>query len=159
MEIFIYICSMITNLPSYDEARRAAREGKDSTAFLHLAIIYSKGLGVTPNRTLANYFFENFGIEVDVDPYGENSAIELGENGLVPLSNCKHPELTQDGVFADLVQGGFWDEVTGNLEEGYISVEDLNEVIKSDGDDIGNGIREVQLKQDGKVARLLLTFK
>ena len=58
MEIFIYICSMITNLPSYDEARRAAREGKDPTAFLHLAIIYSKGLGVTPNRTLANYFFE-----------------------------------------------------------------------------------------------------
>lgn len=108
---------------------------------------------------VANYFFENFGIEVDVDPYGENSAIELGENGLIPLSNCKHPELTQDGVFADLVQGGFWNEVTGNLEEGYISVEDLNEVIKSDGDDIGNGIREVQLKQDGKVARLLLTFK
>ena len=108
---------------------------------------------------VSNYFFENFGIEVDIDPYGENSAIELGENGLVPLSNCKHPELTQDGVFADLVQGAFWDETTGALEEGYISVEDLNEVIKSDGDEIGNGIRDIQLKKDGKVAKLLLTFK
>ena len=107
---------------------------------------------------VANFFFENFGIEVDIDPYGENSAIELGENGLVPLSNCKHPGLNMDGMYADLVQGAFWNENTGELEEGYISVDDLNEVLKSERN-IGNGISQVQLKQDGKVARLLLTFK
>lgn len=27
---------------------------------------------------IANFFFENFGIEVEIDPYGENSSIELG---------------------------------------------------------------------------------
>ena len=49
---------MIAKLPTYDEARRAAREGKDPTVFLYLGIIYSKGVGVTSNQALANYFYE-----------------------------------------------------------------------------------------------------
>ena len=42
---------------------------------------------------ISNFFSDNFGIEIDLDPYGENSAIELGENGLVPIAKCSIPEL------------------------------------------------------------------
>lgn len=107
---------------------------------------------------ISNFFFENLGIEVEIDPYGENSAVELGENGLVPLTNCGLPELKIDGAYADRVQGGFWDEHTGELEEGYISVDDLNDVLS--GMKIGNGIRSIQLKEEknGKIARLMIDF-
>lgn len=106
---------------------------------------------------VSNVMHENFGVEVDLDPYGENSAIELAENGLIPLTNCEFDELKQDGRYADFVQGGFWNQETGVLEEGFISVEDLNEVLKELY--LEQGIDEIQLKQEGKVARLLLTFK
>ena len=106
---------------------------------------------------ISNFFFENLGIEVEIDPYGENSAIELGENGLVPLTNCELPELKRDGAYADRVQGGFWDEHTGELEEGYISVDDLNDVLSEMK--IGNGIRSIQLREEnGKIARLMIDF-
>ena len=49
---------MITNLPTYDEARKAIRGGKDPMAFLHLGIIYANGIGITQNHALANYFFD-----------------------------------------------------------------------------------------------------
>lgn len=49
---------MITNLPTYDEARKAIRGGKDPMAFLHLGIIYANGIGITQNHVLANYFFD-----------------------------------------------------------------------------------------------------
>ena len=105
---------------------------------------------------VSNFMFENFGIEVDVDPYGENTAIELGENGLVPISNCNNPNLDKDGPYGDMVQGGFWKE-DGQLAEGFISVDDLNKILKEE--QVGNGVDEIQLKQDGKIAKLLLTFK
>ena len=54
----MYFCSMITNLPTYDEARKAIRDGKDPMAFLHLGVIYAKGIGTTKNHTLASYFFK-----------------------------------------------------------------------------------------------------
>lgn len=105
---------------------------------------------------ISNFFSDNFGIEIDLDPYGENSAIELGENGLVPIAKCAVPELCQGGEMQSLVQGGFWNEHSGELEEGFISVEDLNEVLS--GMRVGNDVKSVQLKKDGKVAKLLLNF-
>ena len=105
---------------------------------------------------ISNFFFDNLGIEVDIDPYGENSAIELGENGMVHISNCGWMELGDHGKYKDMVQGGFWDETSGELEEGFISVEDLNTVLSKVK--IGNGVESIQLKKDGKTAKLLLNF-
>ena len=105
---------------------------------------------------VSNVLYENFGIDVDLDPYGENSAIELAQNGLVSLTNCKYPKLCQDGEYKDWVQGGFWNPDTGILEEGFIEVEDLNLILQEITFD--KGIDTIQLKEDGKVAKLLLTF-
>lgn len=58
MEYFLYFCSMIADLPSYDEARKAIRGGKDPMAFLHLGILYAQGKGVTQNYILAHYFLK-----------------------------------------------------------------------------------------------------
>ena len=58
LAIFVYFCNMKKTLPTYDEARIAIRDGKDPMAFLQLGIIYAKGLGITENHRLANYFFE-----------------------------------------------------------------------------------------------------
>lgn len=49
---------MITNLPTYDEARKAIRGGKDPVAFMHLGILYAQGIGVTQNHILAHYFLK-----------------------------------------------------------------------------------------------------
>lgn len=106
---------------------------------------------------VSNFFFDNLGIEVEIDPYGENSAIELAENGMIHLSNCEWMDLREGGQFSDMVQGGFWDDYTGELEEGFISVDDMNEVLSKMH--VGNGIKSIQLKQDGKVAKLLLEFE
>lgn len=54
----MYFCHMITNLPTYDEARKAIRGGKDPVAFLHLGILYTQGIGVTQNYILARYFLK-----------------------------------------------------------------------------------------------------
>ncbi len=106
---------------------------------------------------VSNFFFDNLGIEVELDPYGENSAIELAKNGLVSITNCKLPELRQDGEYQDLVQGGFWDMDTGILEEGFIAVEDLNSVLAEMN--VGNGIKSIQLKKDGNIAKIMLDFE
>lgn len=106
---------------------------------------------------VSNFFFDNLGIEVDIDPYGENSAIELAENGMVHISNCKYIELCDQGKFQDMVEGGFWDDFTGELEEGFILVEDLNKVLAEM--DVGNGIKSIQLKREGDVAKIMLDFE
>ena len=82
--------------------------------------------------------------------------IRLAENGMIHLSNCEWMDLREGGQFSDRVQGGFWDDYTGELEEGFISVDDMNEVLSKMH--VGNGIKSIQLKQDGKVAKLLLDF-
>ena len=106
---------------------------------------------------ISNFFFENFGIEVDIDPYGEHSAIELGENGLIPLSDCGLPELCIGGEHQGKIQGGFWNDDDGTLEEGFISVDDMNLVLQDMT--FEQDIETVQLKKDGKVAKIMLTFK
>ena len=106
---------------------------------------------------VSNVIFEKFGIEVDIDPYGEATAIELAENGLIHLSNCNDDSLAIDGEFSDLVQGPFWSETTGKLEEGFMEVDDMNEVLA--GMEFENGVKSIQLKKDGKVARLMLDFQ
>ncbi len=106
---------------------------------------------------VSNVLHENFGVEVDLDPYGENSAIELAENGMIPMSNCKYSQLCQDGEYKDLIQGGFWNPDTGILEEGFIEVEDMNLILQEMT--FEKDIDTIQLKKDGKVAKLLLTFK
>ena len=67
---FLYFCDMITNLPTYDEARKAIRGGDDPMAFLHLGIIYAKGIGITQNHVLANYFFDKAAALGCEDAYG-----------------------------------------------------------------------------------------
>ena len=106
---------------------------------------------------VSNVLHENFGLEVDLDPYGEKSAIELAQNGLIPLSDYKYPQLCQDGEYKDLIQGGFWNPDTGILEEGFIEVEDMNLILQEMT--FEKDIDTIQLKKDGKVAKLLLTFK
>lgn len=49
---------MNTNLPTYNDARKAIRGGKDPIAFLHLGILYAEGIGTAQNHVLANYFFD-----------------------------------------------------------------------------------------------------
>ena len=46
---------------------------------------------------VSNFFFDNLGIEVELDPYGENSAIELAKNGMIHLSNCEWMDLREGG--------------------------------------------------------------
>lgn len=106
---------------------------------------------------VSRFMLDNFGVQVEIDPYGENSAIELAKNGLVSLTNCKLPELCQGGEYQDLVQGGFWDMDTGTLEEGFIEVDDLNQLLSEM--EVGNGIKSIQLRKDGEMARLLLEFE
>jgi hypothetical protein len=43
-------------LPSYNKACKAIRDGKDPMAFLHLGILYTQGVDVSRNDILANYF-------------------------------------------------------------------------------------------------------
>ena len=106
---------------------------------------------------ISSFFFDNLGIQVELDPYGENSAIELAKNGMISLSDCTCPELCNDGEYRDLVKGGFWDQDTGNLEEGFIEVEDLNTVLAEMK--IGNGIKAIHLKKEGNVARIMIDFE
>lgn len=106
---------------------------------------------------VSNFMFDNLGIQVELDPYGENSAIELAKNGMVRLSNCKCPQLRYDGEYRELVQGGFWDTGNGTLEEGFVSIDDLNTVLAEM--EVGNGIKSIQLKKEGNVAKLLLEFE
>lgn len=105
---------------------------------------------------VSNFFFDKFGIEVEIDPYGENSAIELAENGMIRLSDCEWEELSDEGAYKNIVQGGFWDDFTGKLEEGFVSVDDMNMLLSEIG--VGNGIKAIHLKKEGDVAKLLLDF-
>ena len=45
-------------LPSYNIACKAIRDGKDPMAFLHLGILYTQGVDVSRNDILANYFLK-----------------------------------------------------------------------------------------------------
>lgn len=106
---------------------------------------------------VSNYLFENFGVELDVDPYGKNTSIPLSGNGLIEIKDCKNKMLSKNGEYSDMVEGGFWDDETGELTNGFISVEALNEILKDKY--IGNGVKSIQLMKDGEVAKLLLEFE
>ena len=49
---------MIKQLPSFTDAHKAVRGGKDPRAFLHLAMLYAQGIGTTQNEMLALYFLK-----------------------------------------------------------------------------------------------------
>lgn len=49
---------MMKQLPSFENAQRAIRGGKDPRAFLHLGILYTQGIGVIKNHILAHYFLK-----------------------------------------------------------------------------------------------------
>ena len=103
---------------------------------------------------VSNFLSENFGIEMEADPFGSNSSIPLADNGLIELKDINNKDFNKDGIYADKIQGGFWDE-QGNLTNGFISIEDMNEVLANS--DLGeNEFNSVQLKQDGKVAKINL---
>lgn len=57
MDFFAYFCSMTKKLPTFDEARKALRDKGDAQSYLHLGILYSKGMGIGENHALANYFY------------------------------------------------------------------------------------------------------
>lgn len=45
-------------LPSFKDAQKAIKGGKDPRAFLHLGIMYVQGIGTTQNEVLAQYFIK-----------------------------------------------------------------------------------------------------
>ena len=45
-------------LPTFDNAQKAIRGGKDPRAFLHLGILYAQGIGTTQDEMLAQYFIK-----------------------------------------------------------------------------------------------------
>ena len=49
---------MMKQLPSFADAQRAIREGKDPMAFFHLGILYAQGNGTTQDEILAHYFLQ-----------------------------------------------------------------------------------------------------
>ena len=76
---------------------------------------------------------------------------------MIQLTNCKSPKLKETGPYADMVQGGFWEKGKGDLAEGFISVEDMNEILK--GERLENGLKSIQLQEtNNNTAKLLLTF-
>lgn len=103
---------------------------------------------------IANYLYENFGINMTVDPYGKNSGIELHENGLIEMSACDNKDFWKGGEYADLIEGGFWDERTGKITAGFISVDDLNSILQLAT--LDNGIKSIKLKQDGYMVRIMM---
>ena len=58
MDVFVYFCNMIAKLPTYEDARKAIRGSKDPKAFLHLGILYAKGIGTARNQVLAYYYLK-----------------------------------------------------------------------------------------------------
>ena len=49
---------MMKQLPSFDNAQKAIRGGKDPRAFLHLGILYAQGIGTSQDEILAQYFIK-----------------------------------------------------------------------------------------------------
>ena len=47
---------MMMQTPSFDDAQKAIRGGKDPRAFLHLGILYAQGTGTSQDEILAQYF-------------------------------------------------------------------------------------------------------
>lgn len=95
---------MITNLPTYDEARKAIRGGKDPVAFLHLGILYAQGIGVTQNHILAHYFLKKaldmgckeaeqymyLGYEAGTNDFGTEIEAAIGDvNNVSPATIAK----------------------------------------------------------------------
>ncbi len=49
---------MIKQLPSFADAQKAIKGGKDPRAFLHLGMLYAQGIGTTQDEMLAQYFIK-----------------------------------------------------------------------------------------------------
>jgi hypothetical protein len=49
---------MIKQLPSFADAQKAIKGGKDPRAFLHLGLLYAQGIGTTQDEMLAQYFIK-----------------------------------------------------------------------------------------------------
>lgn len=94
-KIILYFCSMISTLPSYDEARNAIRDRKDAKAFFNLGLLYVKGIGIKQNNVLAQYFF-NKAVDMGCDeakPYVriayESGEIDFAAQILCMLGNAE----------------------------------------------------------------------
>lgn len=71
---------MMKQLPSFDNAQKAIKGGKDPRAFLHLGILYAQGIGVTQNHILAHYFLKK---ALDMGCKEAEEYMELGyESGM-----------------------------------------------------------------------------
>lgn len=99
---------------------------------------------------VANWMIDNYGIEVDIDPYGQNTGIFLTSNGMIELKDCEF------NFPRDMVQGGMWDK-NGNLIRGFISIDNLNKILKASKYQSSN-VKSIQLKKDGNMARLMLNI-
>lgn len=111
------------------------------------------------NTYVANFLKGTFGITLDQDPYGQNNSVELNQAGLIPMEGCDTKEFKYDGSWSKSLESGVWNKNTGNLAGGFISVDSMNEILGEFDGGFDKGIRSIRMKEDGKVAKMMIDFK
>ena len=85
-------------LPSYNKACKALKNGKDPMAFLHLGILFAQGVDVSRNDILANYFLKKaldmgckeaeeyleWGYESGARDFGDEINTIIGDSNEIP---------------------------------------------------------------------------
>lgn len=104
---------------------------------------------------VSNWLADAFGVEMTNDPYGKNSGIELADNGLIEMKECINPDFDEHGKYSEFIQGGFWDD-DGHLQNGFISIEDLNAILDTEPPMDEMEVKSIQLRKEGNMAKLLL---
>ena len=98
------------------------------------------------NAYVANFLASTFGITLDQDPYGQNNSIELNDAGFITMNGCENKDFDRDGEWSDLVAGG------------VISVDSMNELLDEFNGGFEHGIKSIKMKEDGKVAKIMIYF-
>lgn len=103
---------------------------------------------------VANFLRENFGIQLDIDPYGKNTGIELNSSDMMQMKDCKNPKFKANGEYAEFVDG-LWNKNTDELDGGLISIDNLNAILEVEtmNDD---DIKGLQVKKDGRIAKITM---
>lgn len=110
------------------------------------------------NAYVANFLASTFGITLDQDPYGQNNSIELNDAGFITMNGCENKDFDRDGEWSDLVAGGVWEPNTGKFGGGFISVDSMNELLDEFNGGFEYGIKSIKMKEDGKVAKIMIYF-
>ena len=104
---------------------------------------------------VANFFRKNFGILVDIDPYGKNTGIELNSSDMIPMKDCKNPKFKANGEYAEFVDG-IWNKNTAELDGGFISIDNLNAILEVEKPIDDEDIKGIQVKKDGRIAKIIM---